>query len=229
MKGEKKPGRRVKAADARRAADSRRAPYHHGDLRRALVEGGLALLAREGIAGFSLRSLAQELGVSHAAPYRHFSSREDLLAEIVAENNRGFVETLRASLAAPCPAGERVYLLGEAYVRFYLSKPEALALFDLLPSRLASAGEGFRAIFASHRSGAEEGGEPAFMQDEGFALLRAEVEALMPGFPGLSEREVLLGFWAKAHGLAALLVAQPDYFAPEELGAGLRKVLRRAF
>jgi len=209
--------------------DPRAGAYHHGDLRRALIQGGLALLAREGLAGFSLRALAQELGVSHAAPYRHFSSREELLAQIVAENNRRFIEALRGSLAGPIPPGDRIYVLGEAYVRFYLDNPEALALFGSLPAQLASAGEGLRSIFASHGTGAPEGGEPAFMLDEGFMILRKEVAALMEGFPGLSEREALLGFWAKAHGLAELLVAQPDFFAPGDLASGLARVIRRAF
>ena len=48
-------------------------------------------------------------------------------------------------------------------------------------------------------------------------------------YPDLSERDVLLGFWAKAHGLACLLVANPDWFAPESLESGLARVMRNAF
>jgi AcrR family transcriptional regulator len=188
----------------------------------------MALLAREGLAGFSLRALAQELGVSHAAPYRHFASREELLAEILAENNRRFIAALRESVATPGKGGDRIYRLGEAYVRFYLDNPEALALFSMLPAQLASAGDGLRALLAPP-SPPGPGGEPGLFQDEGFMLLRKEVAALMSNYPGLSERDVLMGFWAKAHGLAALLAAQPDYFAPEDIDAALARVIRSAF
>ncbi|MGW4569396.1 TetR/AcrR family transcriptional regulator, partial [Streptomyces sp. NPDC004561] len=50
-------------------------PYHHGDLRAALVQEAMALLAADGLAGFSVAKLARRLGVSSASPYRHFPDR----------------------------------------------------------------------------------------------------------------------------------------------------------
>ena len=191
--------------------------YHHGDLRRALLDGGLELLARKGPAGFSLRALAQELGVSHAAPYRHFASREELLAAIVAESRERFAAALGKSVSGPGEASEKIYLLGEAYVRFYLANPAILYLFHVLPGQLAAEGEKLRATF--HEKD----------EDEGFGLLRSLSAQLAPLFPGLDERDVLLGFWAKAHGLATLLAAMPGYFGDEGLEAGVRRVIREAF
>ena len=135
-RGGKKPGKAGKAGG----------PYHHGNLRQALVEGGLSLLAREGPAAFSLRALAQELGVSHSAPYRHFASRDALLAAIVGECRSRMAEELKRSIAVPKLAGasalERIYVLGETFVRFYVANPEIHYLFNILPGELASRGGG---------------------------------------------------------------------------------------
>lgn len=69
-------------------------PYHHGELRTALVEAAIATIQREGVGALSLRALAREIGVSHAAPTRHFPTRAHLLAAI-AEN--GIVSLLASA------------------------------------------------------------------------------------------------------------------------------------
>jgi AcrR family transcriptional regulator len=198
--------------------------YHHGTLKKALVDGGLALLAREGLAGFSLRSLAKELGVSHAAPYRHFRSRDQLLVAIVTESRERFAEALTRSVADPgiarASARERMYVLGETFVRFYLEHPEIHFLFNVLPGQLAAQGERFRELLSPKAAGRE---------DATFVLLRATVAGALGEYPGLSERDILLGCWAKVYGLASILVAQPDYFAPEDVTDGIRRVIRQAF
>src|SRR5207244_8609625 len=62
-------------------------PYHHGDLRNALIQVGLELLAEGGAAALDLRKVARKAGVSHAAPYRHFADKQALIAAI---NEVGF-------------------------------------------------------------------------------------------------------------------------------------------
>jgi AcrR family transcriptional regulator len=96
-------------------------PYHHGDLRAALIESGTKLLRERGAAALSLREVAKAAGVSHAAPYRHFEDKAQLLAAIAAA---GF-ERLRAAMqkaAADHPEDPRSQLIaaGEAYV---ISRP----------------------------------------------------------------------------------------------------------
>jgi Transcriptional regulator len=211
--------------------EAKRENYHHGDLRRALIEGGLSLLTRDGLAGFSLRALAQELGVSHAAPYRHFSSREELLVAIVAESRGRFAEALKSSVEGSKETGkERLFALGEAYVRFFLDNPEILSLFSMLPNQLAAAGDELGRLFgAGHRRDAEPGEEPKLMSDPTFMVLRETARPILSAFPELSERDVLLGYWAKVQGLASILASEPDYFAPEPLESGLRRVLRHSF
>jgi AcrR family transcriptional regulator len=183
----------------------------------------LSLLAREGPAAFSLRALAQELGVSHAAPYRHFASRDELLAAIVGECRSRMAEELKRSVTVPELAGasalERLYVLGETFVRFYVANPEIHYLFNILPGELASRGGELKDLVFP---------EPGGRQDPTFVLLRATVAGLRDFYPGLSDRDILLGCWAKVFGLASILVAQPDYFAPEDMASGIRRVIRQA-
>lgn len=199
-----------------------RGPYHHENLRRALLDRGLELLARDGLAAFSMRALALDLGVSHAAPYRHFASREALLAEIVRDGSVRFERALLSSPAVEGDDAENLYRLGEAYVLFYLENPAILALFSFLPGMLAG-------ILRSPLAADPGFGKRDLMQDEGFLALRRAASSSLGRYPGLDEKDVLLGFWAKAHGLAALLVARPDYFAPEDLRSGLARVIRQPF
>jgi AcrR family transcriptional regulator len=109
------------------SARHRTASYHHGDLRRALIDAAAMLVAQSGPAAVSLREAARAVGVSHAAPYRHFASREALLAAVA---TLGFEELgRRLELAREqSPPGERLQALGAAYVRFALERRGAYLL-----------------------------------------------------------------------------------------------------
>ncbi|MDP3180054.1 MAG: TetR/AcrR family transcriptional regulator [Spirochaetaceae bacterium] len=63
-------------------------PYHHGDLKNALIKAGIDILATDGIDGLSLRKTAQKAGVSHAAPYAHFADKQALVAAIASAGHR---------------------------------------------------------------------------------------------------------------------------------------------
>lgn len=90
---------------------------------------------------------------------------------------------------------------------------------------LAAEGAELGRIFGSPSADPGRDGQD-LMRDQGFLTLRRAAAAFLGRYPGLGERDVLLGFWAKAHGLAALLVSRPDYFEPEELKSGLARVIR---
>src|ERR1700744_2128592 len=83
--------------------EERRAPYHHGGLRGALIAAAQAILESEGLATLSLRAVARSAGVSPAAPYHHFPDKQALL-DAVAE--RGF-DALTTAITEPmgCPRG----------------------------------------------------------------------------------------------------------------------------
>src|SRR5262249_26611005 len=87
-------------------------PYHHGALRRAVLDAALEVLATDGVEALRLRDLARRIGVSHAAPAHHFGDRAGLRTAIAAE---GF-ELLAEELEAVGP--EDLLELGVAYVRF---------------------------------------------------------------------------------------------------------------
>lgn len=91
--------------------------YHHGNLRRALVEAALAAIRDGGAASVSLRALARDLGVSHAAPARHFASRDALFAAI-AEQGYG---ALSDTVAAARDAGGAPLAVLQAMARAHLA------------------------------------------------------------------------------------------------------------
>ncbi len=68
---------------------SEKSPYHHGDLKNALIEAGIDILAREGVGALSLRRVARRAGVSHAAPYAHFADKQALVAAI---STQGYIK-----------------------------------------------------------------------------------------------------------------------------------------
>jgi AcrR family transcriptional regulator len=108
---------------AQKPAAKPAAAYHHGDLRRALLEAAAARLDQEGADQISLAAIARTLGVSQAAPYRHFPDRDALLAATAAEGFRLFGAALRD--AAAQGTGRRATLLRmcRAYVAFGAARP----------------------------------------------------------------------------------------------------------
>jgi AcrR family transcriptional regulator len=96
-------------------------PYHHGDLRAALITAALSLIDEHGVKGLALSDAAHLAGVSVAAPYRHFKDKEALLAEIAAEGFAMFRDALaRAARSHPDDKVKRLVEMGVAYVDFAL-------------------------------------------------------------------------------------------------------------
>jgi AcrR family transcriptional regulator len=98
--------------------------YHHGDLRNALIQAGLGLLAEGGARELDLRKVARRAGVSHAAPYRHFSDKQALIAAINEEGFRRLAEQIQVTLSAvPTDAFEQLLGVARAYVHFAQENP----------------------------------------------------------------------------------------------------------
>ena len=98
--------------------------YHHGNLRAALIEATLDLIAEAGPQGFTLAEAAKRAGVSAAAPYRHFAGREDLLAAVALEGFALFADLLERSWNGGRPSPLRALkALGRAYLAFARQHP----------------------------------------------------------------------------------------------------------
>jgi AcrR family transcriptional regulator len=92
--------------------------YHHGNLRRALLDEGLQLLAEVGPHTFSLNALARRVGVSVAAPYRHFADRNSLLDAIADEGYELFHDALKGAISGAADEGDAIARIGLAYLDF---------------------------------------------------------------------------------------------------------------
>lgn len=166
-------------------------PYHHGNLRRALIDAALTLVEREGIDALTLRAAARRAGVSQAAPYRHFADKEALLAAVAEEGFNAMVEAMRRLGDDADGPLARLRALGLAYVRFAVEHPSH-----------------FRVMFSPVL--ADRSRYPTLDQaaDECFALLEDGIAACQgTGDVRAGDvRDLALAAWSSVHGLAALLV-----------------------
>jgi len=120
-------------------------PYHHGHLREALVEAGVALAAEHGPDAVALREVSRRVGVSHNAAYRHFADRDALLREVSARAMAAFGSVMAGRVAAapqgsePAAVASRLEASGRGYVEFAVTRPGlfrtacALSLGDVTP------------------------------------------------------------------------------------------------
>jgi AcrR family transcriptional regulator len=166
----------------------RKRAYHHGDLRRALTDAALELVAERGASGFTLREAARRAGVSHTAPYNHFPSREALLAALAEEGFMGLGAALRS--VGPGEPLRRLRDMGIAYVRFAVENAAHVRVMfgAALPDRSAFPAlvEAARTAFAPlldsicdcQRAGAIRSGDPI---------------------------ELALAAWSLVHGLSSLI------------------------
>lgn len=175
-----------------KAALAKAGRYHHGDLRAALIDTAIELIAECGVRNFSLAEASRRLGVTVAAPYRHFADREALLAAVAVRGWETFAAMLAAESLAADPDGtaapaERLAAICRDYVRFAV---EHRPLFDTL------FGAGIDKSRHPEVHQAEEPVEAAF---------DCYVHALCPGDAVAAET---LGdaLQATAHGYAALLL-----------------------
>ena len=172
----------------RRAHEAR--GYHHGNLKEALIQAALKLIAEKGPAGFTFADAARSAGVSPAAPYRHFRDRDALLADVAREGFQRFEAMLSTGWANGKPDPLTAFHnVGRAYLAFARTEPAYYAaMFEAglppdLNAELRAAG------------------------DRAFGVLRTAAEALVALLPGNRRPPALmmsLHVWAIAHGIASL-------------------------
>lgn len=97
--------------------------YHHKDLRNALIEKGIEIVNSEGLYSFSLRKVAAACGVSHAAPYSHFQSKEELLDAMQQHITDQFSQMLDEVISSCEKPNDLLKKMGVAYVSFFIDNP----------------------------------------------------------------------------------------------------------
>lgn len=167
------------------------ADYHHGDLRRALVEATSRLVEQYGQEGFTLRAAARLAGVSDGAPYHHFADRDALLAAVAEHGFRSLCDELRESADRERGDARRKSLaVGVNYVLFAAKNP---AKFRLMFGPLVHAKNRYPELVAA--------------AEETYELVRA---GLVPTsderLARISGRNVMFGRWAMVHGLSLLAI-----------------------
>jgi AcrR family transcriptional regulator len=171
----------------------RKRAYHHGNLRQALIDAALELIEQRGVPALTLREVARRVGVTHAAPHRHFADRAALVAAVAEQGFRGLrahMEAVRAS--APARAvSQRLRALGVAYVQYALAHPAHLRVMfspevadkSRYPELAAAAQEVHETLVSQIVEGQREG-------------------AVAPGDPD----ELSFAAWSMVHGCAILLI-----------------------
>ncbi|RQH06274.1 TetR-like C-terminal domain-containing protein [Bradyrhizobium sp. RP6] len=165
----------------RRTATRTETPYHHGALREALLQAAERVLERDGLAGLTLRAVAREAGVSHAAPTHHFGDLTGLLSELAAIGFRQF----NAAMASACDAAttplERALARPKAYIAYAQAHPGMYGIMfrtERLDYSRPSLHEAAEASFAGLANAIgmmrqEQISEDALTLNQGAAIARA--------------------------------------------------------
>ncbi|MCR4740393.1 MAG: TetR/AcrR family transcriptional regulator [Lachnospiraceae bacterium] len=98
--------------------------YHHGNLRQALIDSGIRIINENGEENLSLRKVAAECDVSHAAPYAHFKNKEELLEAMKKSVMDRFTGELESAVNKGRNAEESIILMGKAYISFFSENPD---------------------------------------------------------------------------------------------------------
>jgi len=164
--------------------------YHHGNLREALIDAALNLIAQKGPAGFTFADAARSAGVSSAAPYRHFRDRDALVADVARRGFELFETHLEKAWGGGKPEPFKAFeSVGRAYLGFARSEPAYY-------SAMFEAG-----IALDSDAGLRQA------SDRAFAVLRRASEALGARAPAGTRPPALMmsqHVWALSHGIASL-------------------------
>jgi AcrR family transcriptional regulator len=181
---------RLSTSCGTRKAVAPRRPYHRTNLKESLVDSAVALIGEEGPQGFTLREVARRAGVSHNAPYRHFRSKDDLLAEVAAQGFDRLTEGMKNAMAKGRTAAERLSLAGCSYVQFALESPQHILIMFEMP---AAANQRPEHAAAANRA----------FQKLLDAIVAVQAEG---GLPGGDPQTFAVASWSGVHGLAKLAI-----------------------
>lgn len=165
-------------------------PYHHGNLREALLRSAIRLIREVGPTAFTLREVARRAGVSHNAPYRHFRDKEDMIATVAADGYQALTDAMVAAAGEQADVLDQLKHAGLAYIRFALQRPEHFTVM-------------FDAPFSDRQHpNAAQAAKQAFSTLVGLVKVCQEEKRLVTGDP---VRYALLA-WSMVHGVAKLAI-----------------------
>lgn len=164
--------------------------YHHGDLKNALIKAGVEILAKEGIGKLSLRKVAQKAGVSHTAPYFHFSDKQSLIAAISTEGFQKLSKALESATKSHANNPKKQLIeSAQAYIKFAVGNKDI-----------------FKIMFSSALEKEKE--YPAFVEisQKTFRQVVETIEACQKaGVIKSGEADVLaVIIWSQIHGIISL-------------------------
>ena len=184
-------------------------PYHHGDLRSALLDAAEESIRQGGVAYISLRGLARELGVSHAAPRRHFADKQELLDAVAEVGWSRVDEEMHLADASVVGQSLESHLIarGIRYVRFAIANP---ALIELM--------------FAYKTSGRRPPPPEGMIGPSSIDLL---VDARRRGELAVSSGQLARSVWAQLQGIAALAIGGfiPDVDLDAAVASGIEQLM----
>ena len=191
----RKPARAAPERPAvRRRKSSGDTPYHHGDLREALLQAAERVLERDGLAGLTLRAVAREAGVSHAAPTHHFGDLTGLVSELAAIGFRMFNAAMMAAVASGTTLPEKGMANAKAYVGFAQAHPGMYALMFRSNERLDHS-----------RPSLHEASEAAFAGLAG-SVAAMRQEQVSKESLSLDQAAFIARNWSLVHGFTMLLL-----------------------
>jgi AcrR family transcriptional regulator len=193
---------------ARRRKSSGESPYHHGDLHEALLKAAEQVLERDGLPGLTLRAVAREAGVSHAAPTHHFGDLTGLVSELAAIGFRQFNATMKAAGASGTTLLEKGMANAKAYVAYARAHPGMYALMFRSPERLDHS-----------RPSLHEASEAAFAGLAG-SVAASRQEQISKESLSLDQAAAIARNWSLVHGFTMLLLDGSLYDILHRLPAG---------
>ena len=168
--------------------------YHHGDLKNALIEAGIEILAKDGLGALSLREVARQAGVSHTAPYAHYADKQALIAAIATAGYEKLfarlADVVQQNQATPA---QQLAEAGWAYLEFAFEEPDH-----------------FKITFSDVVE--KEKDYPAFVEisQKSFKLVVMIIEACQQTgvLPAGPSDLIAVSVWSLLHGLASLILEE---------------------
>ena len=173
----------------RRSAETSKDAYHHGDLRRALIDAALALVAEGSLADLSLREVARRAGVTYAAPYHHFADKSALLAAVARQGFEELISALELAAARRTTLQTQMLAMAEAYVTFAVGHASH-----------------YRVMFLPAVKQSADADELHVTADRAFGLLQDRVAQARAEESERAHQMLATTVWAALHGLSLLAI-----------------------